>query len=74
MKLFKITTLKDICVAFQHPYDIYEFIIEYIFNENVRECSWQAHSEAENAQAWCELACIGDEYDGGEFTIECIEV
>ena len=70
---FKLIKHNGNYTTFEDPYDIYIYIIESIFNEDPRECSYQAHKEASEAQGWCELACDGDEYDGGDFTIECIE-
>lgn len=53
-------------------YEIYEYICEKIFNEDVRTCDSQIHQEAQGAQSWCELASIGEVYDGNGFEIEVI--
>ena len=70
---FKIVRSDNKYTILDNPYEVYEFIVERIFNEDVRNCSYQTHKEAEEAQCWCEMADIEDEYDGGDFTIECIE-
>lgn len=49
------------------------YIMKRIFNEDPTDCSWQSRHEAKEAQDWCEMADVGDVYDGKEFEIECVD-
>ena len=56
-----------------NPDEVYEYIVECIFREDTRNVSHQAHREASEAQCWCEMAYVGDEYESGDLSIECVD-
>ena len=45
----------------------------YVVAETLEEYGLADTQEAIEASSWCELACVGDEYEGEKFTIEVIE-
>lgn len=45
----------------------------YTVYERIMELTDNNHLEAANAESWCELACVGETYEGSCFTIEIIE-
>ena len=70
--MFRITRQNGNYAILDTPYEVYEYIVKVIFNDDLRTCSYCSHHEAEEAQCWCEMADEGEEYDGGEFIIECV--
>lgn len=70
---YKITKPTGEYTILDNTDEVYDYIVERIFHEPVGHCSHQAHNEAANAEGWCDVAEIGEVYDGGDFTVECID-
>lgn len=68
---YKITT-KDKKIILNEPTDVYAFVIESIYMQNMVTSDEDAHISASDAQCWCELANAGDEYITDDFKIECV--
>ena len=67
---FKITRYAANSPSFVDETEVYGFIIEYVFDEFIENCSYQAYKEAKEAENWCKTANIGDEYIGNDFSIK----
>lgn len=73
MPVFKIIIENGKCSYLNDPMGVYMYIVEKILHEEAKTVSDETHEIASEAQCWCELACVDDEYEGEEFSIQCVE-